>query len=148
MTGYWRNPEATAAALAGGWLHTGDVAVADGDGFLTIVDRTKDMIRSGGQNVWSKQVEDCLAGHPAVVDAAVIGLPDPVYEERVVAVVVATPDAEAGTALGDELRAFVRRELAGYNTPSEVVFRTDLPRTAVGKVQKHVLRAELSAPTA
>lgn len=148
MTGYWRNPEATAAALAGGRLHTGDVAVADPDGFLTIVDRTKDMIRSGGQNVWSKQVEDCLAGHPAVVDAAVIGLPDPVYEERVVAVVVATSDVEVGAALGDELRAFVRRELAGYNTPSEVVFRTDLPRTAVGKVQKHVLRAELSAPTA
>jgi fatty-acyl-CoA synthase len=147
MSGYWRNDEASAAALAGGWLHTGDVAVADADGFLTIVDRTKDMIRSGGQNVWSKQVEDCLAGHPAVLDAAVIGLPDPVYEERVVAIVVPTAGNEPDAALGDELRAFVRRELAGYNTPSEVVFRTELPRTAVGKVQKHVLRAELSAST-
>jgi fatty-acyl-CoA synthase len=147
MSGYWRNEEASAVAFDGGWLHTGDVAVADADGFLTIVDRTKDMIRSGGQNVWSKQVEDCLAGHPAVLDAAVIGLPDPVYEERVVAIVVATAGTEPDAELGDELRAFVRRELAGYNTPSEVVFRTELPRTAVGKVQKHVLRAELSAST-
>jgi fatty-acyl-CoA synthase len=148
MSGYWRNDEASATALAGGWLHTGDVAVADADGFLTIVDRTKDMIRSGGQNVWSKQVEDCLAGHPAVLDAAVIGLPDPVYEEKVVAIVVLQAGYDGGPALGEELAGYVRRELAGYNTPRDVVFRTELPRTAVGKVQKHVLRAELAAELA
>ena len=148
MSGYWRNPEATAAALAGGWLHTGDVAVADADGFLTIVDRLKDMIRSGGQNVWSKEVEDCLAHHPDVADAAVIGLPDPVYEEQVVAVVVPTgevPDGEAAAALAEDLTAFVRARLAGYNTPRRVHFLAEFPRTAVGKIQKHVLRERFGA---
>ncbi|MDL5158882.1 class I adenylate-forming enzyme family protein [Actinomycetospora termitidis] len=138
MTGYWRNPEATATALAGGWLHTGDVAVADPDGFLTIVDRTKDMIRSGGQNVWSKEVEDCLARHPAVIDVAVIGAPDPVYEEQVVAVVV--PRDGGSDELADELARFVKTHLAGYNTPRRVHFLDEFPRTAVGKIQKHVLR--------
>ncbi|MHC1561248.1 class I adenylate-forming enzyme family protein [Actinomycetospora sp. C-140] len=138
MSGYWRNEEASAAALAGGWLHTGDIAIADADGFLTIVDRKKDMIRSGGQNVWSKEVEDCLARHPGVVDAAVIGLADPVYEEQVVAVVV--PTAEGTPALAEELTTFVRTHLAGYNTPRQVHFVAEFPRTAVGKIQKHVLR--------
>ena len=138
MSGYWRNDEATAAALAGGRLHTGDIAVADADGFLTIVDRKKDMIRTGGQNVWSKEVEDCLAHHPGVVDAAVIGVQDPVFEEQVVAVVV---PREAGTPeLADDLAAFVRERLAGYNTPRRVEFVDEFPRTAVGKVRKHVLR--------
>jgi len=138
MSGYWRNDEATAAALAGGRLHTGDIAVADADGFLTIVDRKKDMIRTGGQNVWSKEVEDCLAHHPGVVDAAVIGLPDPVYEEQVVAVVV---PREAGTPeLASALTAFVRERMAGYNAPRRVEFVEEFPRTAVGKVRKHVLR--------
>jgi fatty-acyl-CoA synthase len=143
MSGYWRNAEASAAALAGGWLHTGDVAVADADGFLTIVDRVKDMIRSGGQNVWSKEVEDCLAHHPGVADAAVIGLPDPVYEERVVAVVV--PTGEGSPALAEELTAYVRTHLAGYNTPRQVHFLAEFPRTAVGKIQKHVLRERFGA---
>jgi fatty-acyl-CoA synthase len=138
MSGYWRNSEASTAALAGDWLHTGDVAVADPDGFLTIVDRKKDMIRSGGQNVWSKEVEDCLARHPGVADVAVIGLPDAVYEEKVVAVVV--PSGEAGEALAAELKSFVREHLAGYNTPKAVYFADEFPRTPVGKVQKHVLR--------
>jgi fatty-acyl-CoA synthase len=143
MSGYWRNAEASAAALAGGWLHTGDVAVADADGFLTIVDRLKDMIRSGGQNVWSKEVEDCLAHHPGVADAAVIGLPDPVYEEQVVAVVV--PTGEGSPALAEELTAYVRTHLAGYNTPRQVHFLAEFPRTAVGKIQKHVLRERFGA---
>lgn len=138
MSGYWRNPEATGTALAGGWLHTGDIAVADADGFLTIVDRKKDMIRSGGQNVWSKEVEDCLAGHPGVAEAAVIGLPDPVYEERVVAVVV--PAGEPGPDLAGELTAYVRANLAGYNAPKAVHLVAELPRNAVGKLQKHLLR--------
>jgi fatty-acyl-CoA synthase len=138
MSGYWRNEDATKAALAGGWLHTGDVAVADADGFLTIVDRKKDMIRSGGQNVWSKEVEDCLAQHPGVADAAVIGVPDPVYEEQVVAVVV--PSGDGTPALAEELATYVRTHMAGYNTPRQVHFLTEFPRTAVGKIQKHVLR--------
>jgi acyl-CoA synthetase (AMP-forming)/AMP-acid ligase II len=138
MSGYWRNAEATKAALAGDWLHTGDVAVADPDGFLTIVDRKKDMIRSGGQNVWSKEVEDCLARHPGVADVAVIGLPDAVYEEKVVAIVV--PSGEAGDGLAAELKSFVRKHLAGYNTPKAVYFVDEFPRTPVGKIQKHILR--------
>jgi acyl-CoA synthetase (AMP-forming)/AMP-acid ligase II len=140
MNGYWRRPEETAAALAGGWLHTGDVAVADADGFLRIVDRKKDMIRSGGQNVYSKEVEDCLAGHPGVAEAAVIGLPDPVYEELVCAVVVPRdPDADRD-ALARDIVAHVRAQLAGYNTPRRVEIVRELPKNAVGKVQKHVLR--------
>jgi fatty-acyl-CoA synthase len=138
MSGYWRNEEASRAALADGWLHTGDVAVADPDGFLTIVDRKKDMIRSGGHNVWSKEVEDCLARHPGVADAAVIGLPDPVYEEQVVAVIV--PVGTPAPDLAEQLTRFVRTELAGYNTPKAVHFVAEFPRTAVGKIQKHVLR--------
>jgi fatty-acyl-CoA synthase len=145
MSGYWRNEEATKAALADGWLHTGDVAVADADGFLTIVDRKKDMIRSGGQNVWSKEVEDCLSRHPGVADAAVVGLPDPVYEEQVVAVVV--PARAGSPELATELTAFVKAELAGYNTPKQVFFVDEFPRTAVGKIQKHVLRERFAAAT-
>jgi fatty-acyl-CoA synthase len=142
MSGYWRNEEATEAALADGWLHTGDIAVADADGFLTIVDRKKDMIRSGGQNVWSKEVEDCLSRHPGVTDAAVIGLPDPVYEEQVVAVVV--PSGPSSPELAAELTAFVKTNLAGYNTPKRVHFVDEFPRTAVGKIQKNVLREQFT----
>jgi fatty-acyl-CoA synthase len=138
MSGYWRNEEASAAALAGGWLHTGDVAIADDGGFLTIVDRKKDMIRTGGHNVYSKEIEDCLAGHAQVADVAVIGLADPVYEEQVCAVVVSR--GEASQALAEELKRYVRSELAGYNTPKVVQFVDALPKNAVGKTQKHILR--------
>jgi fatty-acyl-CoA synthase len=96
------------------------------------------MIRSGGHNVWSKEVEDCLARHPGVADAAVIGLPDPVYEEQVVAVIV--PVGTPAPDLAEQLTTFVRAELAGYNTPKAVHFVAEFPRTAVGKIQKHVLR--------
>jgi fatty-acyl-CoA synthase len=140
MSGYWGNPEATAETLAGGWLHTGDIAVADEEGFLYIVDRKKDMIRSGGQNVYSKEIEDCLQMHPAVVSAAIIGLPDPRFEERVCAVVVLAPDVAADESTEEELRAHVRASLAGYNTPREFRFVPELPRNAVGKIQKHMLR--------
>jgi acyl-CoA synthetase (AMP-forming)/AMP-acid ligase II len=148
MTGYWRKPEETAAAFAGGWLHTGDMAIADAEGFMTIVDRKKDMIRSGGQNVYSKEVEDCLALHPAVTDAAVIGLPDEVYEEMVCAIVVSAPAAEPGEDLAAELIAHVRTGLAGYNAPKRVEFVDELPKNAVGKTQKHLLRAEIDGKSA
>ena len=140
MSEYWNNPEATATALAGGWLHTGDIAVANDEGFLYIVDRKKDMIRSGGQNVYSKEVEDCLQAHPAVEAAATIGLPDERYEERVCAIVVLADGVAADESTEEELRAHVRRSLAGYNTPREFRFVSELPRNAVGKIQKHVLR--------
>jgi acyl-CoA synthetase (AMP-forming)/AMP-acid ligase II len=142
MSGYWANPEATETALAGGWLHTGDIAITDADGFYFIVDRKKDMIRSGGQNVYSKEVEDCLLTHPDVAEAAVIGLPDPVYEELVGAVVVLRAGAVGDDAKIEELTSYVRSRLAGYNTPRAVIFADELPRNAVGKIQKHLLRAE------
>jgi fatty-acyl-CoA synthase len=145
MSGYWNKPQETAEALAGDWLHTGDVAVANEDGFLRIVDRKKDMIRSGGQNVYSKEVEDCLAGHPAVLEVAVVGLPDPVYEERVCAVVVVAPGATPGDALAEELTAYVRERLAGYNAPRTIEFLDELPKTAVGKIQKHRLREQFGS---
>ena len=140
MSGYWNKPEASSEALAGGWLHTGDIAIADTEGFLRIVDRKKDMIRTGGQNVFSKEVEDVLLLHPAVADVGVIGLPDAVYEERVCAVVVLNDPAQASEELADELRRHVRSSMAGYNAPREVRFIHELPKNAVGKTQKHVLR--------
>ncbi|MCU4183270.1 AMP-binding protein [Acidiferrimicrobium sp. IK] len=142
MSGYWANPEATAAAIVDGWLHTGDIAHADDEGFLFIVDRKKDMIRSGGQNVYSKEVEDCLQGHPAVSEAGVIGLPDPRYEEQVCAVVVLRAGHDPSEATADTIKAWVREHLAGYNTPRTVRFVDELPRNAVGKIQKHLLRDE------
>lgn len=145
MSGYWNNPEATAAALEGGWLHTGDIATADDEGFLFIVDRKKDMIRSGGQNVYSKEIEDCLNLHEAVAEVGVIGLPDPIYEERVCAVVVPSAGCTPDERLADELRQHVRSSLAGYNTPREIQFVGELPRTPVGKIQKHVLRQQFGS---
>jgi acyl-CoA synthetase (AMP-forming)/AMP-acid ligase II len=142
MSGYWHRPEATEMALEGDWLHTGDVAVSDPDGFLTIVDRKKDMIRSGGQNVYSKEIEDCLGTHPQVRETAVIGLPDPVYEERVCAVVVTVDPVADPEGLAAELKTYVSTRLAGYNVPRSFEFVEELPKTAVGKIQKNVLREE------
>lgn len=142
MTEYWARPDDTAEVIEAGWLHTGDVAIADDDGFLRIVDRTKDMIRSGGQNVYSKEVEDCLAGHPVVAAVAVIGLPDPVYEESVCAVVVLTESAGESdrAAVAAELKSWVRQRLAGYNTPKVVEFVDRLPANSLGKTLKGELR--------
>jgi fatty-acyl-CoA synthase len=142
MTRYWGRPDDTAAAIEAGWLRTGDVAVADEDGFLRIVDRKKDMIRSGGQNVYSKEVEDCLAGHPRVAQVAVIGVPDPVYEEAVCAVVVLNrgADDQERHQLDAEIKAWVRERLAGYNTPKAVRFVDQLPANSLGKTIKGELR--------
>ena len=139
MAGYWRREEETASALAEGWLHTGDVAVSDDEGFLWIVDRKKDMIRSGGQNVYSKEIEDCLALNPAVRESAVIGLPDPVYEEMVCAVVVPAYAADEDE-LAAQVTGFVRERLAGYNTPRRVNVVDELPKNSLGKILKPELR--------
>jgi len=141
MRGYWEDPDATAAAIdAEGWLHTGDVARLDDDGIVTIVDRTKDIIVSGGENVASREVEEVLHGHPAVRDVAVIGLPDERWGEVVTAVVVRRRDVAA-----DELIAHCRTQLAGFKSPKRIEFVDDLPRTASGKVRKHELRTDLTA---
>ncbi|MDI1264906.1 MAG: AMP-binding protein [bacterium] len=138
MEQYWRRPEQTAEVFAGGWLHTGDIARADDRGYLYIVDRKKDMIVSGGFNVYPREVEDVLSSHPDVAMAAVIGVPHPKWGEAVKALVV----ARAGRPLvAEALIEFVRHRKGGTQAPKQVEFVDELPLTAVGKVDKKVLRA-------
>ncbi|MFF9342788.1 fatty acyl-CoA synthetase [Streptomyces sp. NPDC014773] len=133
--GYWAKPEETAAAFRDGWFRSGDLAVRDADGYLTIVDRVKDVINSGGVLVASRQVEDALYTHPAVAETAVIGLPDDRWIEAVTAVVV--PRAEVTEA---ELLAHARRSLSSFKAPKRIVFAEALPRNASGKILKRELR--------
>jgi long-chain acyl-CoA synthetase len=141
VVGYWNKPEATAASFTDGWLHTGDVARIDDEGFVYIVDRAKDMIIRGGENVYCSEVESALFEHDAVLDAAVIGIPDLVLGEEVGAVVQLKPGA---TATPEELQAHVRERLAAFKVPVRVWFRDeDLPRNPAGKILKRDLRADL-----
>jgi acyl-CoA synthetase (AMP-forming)/AMP-acid ligase II len=142
LSGYWRNPEATAAAFTDGWFHTGDVGRWDEEGYLYIVDRKKDMILTGGENVYPREVEEVLYRHPAVVEAAVLGAPDPRWGEKVVAVVVAR---EGHAVTGADLVAFCREEIASYKKPKHVVFIEVLPKNASGKVLKRELRDQIAA---
>ena len=135
--GYWRRPEETAEALRGGWLHTGDLATLDEAGYLTIVDRKRNLIISGGENVYSVEVERALADHPAVLECAVIGVPDPSWGEAVRAIVVLKPGATAGAAT---LLAHCRERIAGFKVPKAVKFRDALPKSGAGKVLKRELR--------
>lgn len=138
LEGYWDNPEATADAIVDGWFHTGDGGAIDDDGYLTISDRKKDVIISGGENVSSIETEDALFSHPAVAEVAVIGVPDEKWGELILALVVL---AEGKTATEDELREHCRTKLAGYKVPKRIEFRDALDRTATGKLQKFKLRA-------
>lgn len=139
MLGYWKKPEATAEALRGGWMHTGDLGYLDPDGYVYVVDRLKDMIVSGGENVYSAEVEQVLSLHPGVSACAVIGVPDPEWGERVHAVVVPV----AGASLtAEEVREFCARSIARYKSPRTVDFTDDLPRSAVGKILKRTLREQ------
>jgi acyl-CoA synthetase (AMP-forming)/AMP-acid ligase II len=137
MQGYWRRPEATAEALRGGWMHSGDAAYRDADGYVYICDRVKDMIISGGENVYPREVEDVLLGLPGVAEAAVIGVPDERWGEVGKALVVRVPGSDL--TAGDVI-AHCRSRLAGYKRPHSVEFVADLPRNATGKVLKRVLR--------
>lgn len=141
MEGYWDRPEESAAALAGGWFHTGDGGALGDDGYLTIADRKKDVIITGGENVSSIEVEDCLFSHPAVAEVAVIAVPSDKWGETIKALVVLTSDAEASNATEAELIAWCKQRLAGYKAPTSVEFRSELARTATGKLQKFTLRA-------
>jgi fatty-acyl-CoA synthase len=139
MEGYRDNADLTAEALRGGWLHTGDVAVRDADGFLRIVDRTKDMIVTGGFNVYPREIEDILGEHPAVSQVAVIGVPHPKWGEAVKALVV----TRAGeTANAEELIAMVAKRKGSFQAPKLVEFIDAIPQTALGKPDKKVLRAK------
>ena len=137
--GYWRNPEATAEAWAGGWFHTGDLATVDEAGYVSVVDRKKDMVVTGGENVYPREVEDVLAGLAGVVDAAVIGVPDPAWGEAVTAILVSD-----GTLSPDAVRDRCRASLAGYKIPRHIVFVDALPRNASGKILKRELRSRYS----
>ncbi|MCW2777572.1 MAG: Propionate--CoA ligase [Frankiales bacterium] len=139
MEGYWQQPEESAAALEGGWFHTGDGGTLDDDGYLSISDRKKDVIITGGENVSSIEVEDCLFSHPAVSEVAVIGVPSEKWGETIKALVVLVEGASATEA---DLIAHCKSRLAGYKAPTSVELRDAIPRTATGKVQKFKLREQ------
>ena len=145
MQGYWDDPEGTAEVLRDGWMHTGDVGSMDRDGYISIHDRTKDMIISGGENIYSLEVENALARHPKVLQCALVGVPDPKWGERAHAVVVVRPDDVAGE-LSKELDAHCRQLIANYKVPRSWTIRSEpLPLSGVGKIQKQKLRQEIVA---
>jgi fatty-acyl-CoA synthase len=137
MKGYWLQPEATDAVIVDGWFHTGDMALLDSEGFIEVVDRKKDLIISGGENVSSLEVEGLLYKHPAVLEAAIIAAPDDRWGEVPAAIIVLKPGAQASES---ELIEFCRDRLAHYKCPKKIDFLDVLPRTATGKIQKNVLR--------
>ncbi|MGG7565091.1 class I adenylate-forming enzyme family protein [Rhodovulum sp. DZ06] len=141
MPGYWQAPEATASALQDGWLRTGDVGVLDADGFLTLKDRSKDLIISGGTNIYPREVEEALLTHPEVSEVAVVGAPHPDWGEEVVAFVVAAPGAEAAVATLD---AHCRSQIARFKRPKRYLHVDALPKNNYGKVLKTALRERLS----
>jgi len=139
MSGYFNNPEATAETIRDGWLHTGDIATRDAEGFLYIVDRKKDMIVSGGFNIYPREVEDVLFEHPAVRGAAVVGTPHPKWGEQVTAVVALKPGTAASA---EELIDFVKARKGSMMAPKQVIFRDQIPLTNLGKLDKKAIRAE------
>ncbi|MHB8691275.1 MAG: class I adenylate-forming enzyme family protein [Solirubrobacteraceae bacterium] len=142
MLGYLHNPEATADTIRDGWLHSGDIGYMDEDGYFFIVDRTKDMIIRGGENIYPREIEEVIYEHSAVLECAVIGIPDEVRGEEILAVVVAK-DGE--TIDADELGAFIAERLAKYKLPKQVVLRDELPKTPTGKISKGPLRDEFGS---
>jgi long-chain acyl-CoA synthetase len=142
MTGYWHDPETTADTLAEGWLHTGDVGHLDADGYLWLVDRKKDLIIRSGVNVFPRDVEEVLLEHPGIAAAAVVGRPDPVRGEEVVAFVAPRPGATLDPA---EVEAFAAGRLSGIHRPHDVRVVDAIPVTSVGKTDRKALRALLVA---
>ena len=140
MVGYYRNPESTAAVLRDGWLHTGDLVRRDASGNLFFYDRLKDMIKTGGMNVSSAEVEETMRDHPAVAEVSVVGIAHPEWTEAVTAAVVLEEGAGVTEA---DLIDYCRQRLAGYKTPKRVEFVPDLPVDAQGKVRKRHLREML-----
>ena len=138
MSGYYHDPEATKRAMGDGWFHTGDAAVVHPDGYVEIRDRIKDVIISGGENISSVEVEGTLLRHPAVQEAAIVGLPHERWGETPQAFVVLR---DGQTATEDEIIEFARERLAHFKAPRGVTFVTELPKTATGKIQKYVLRS-------
>jgi fatty-acyl-CoA synthase len=140
-SGYFEDPEANEDLFRGGWHHTGDIAYRDTSGCIYFVDRKKDMIKSGGENVASQEVEEAIAQHPAVGEVAVIGLPDPYWIEKVVACVVPLAGAQITE---EELMAHARARLANFKVPKQIVILEEFPKNPSGKIMKRVLRKQLS----
>jgi long-chain acyl-CoA synthetase len=141
MAGYWRNPEATAAALRDGWLFTGDVGCLDADGFLTLKDRSKDLIISGGSNIYPREVEEVLLTAPGVVEVGVVGAPDPEWGEVVVAFVVVQAGSDVSAAILDQ---HCLEHIARFKRPKRYVLVDALPKNNYGKVLKTALRSQLA----
>jgi long-chain acyl-CoA synthetase len=139
MKGYYKKPEANHEAMKGGWFHTGDVAIRDEEGYYFIVDRKKDMIIRGGFNVYPREIEECLYAHPAVAEAAVIGVPHESHGEEVKAILALKPDMKA---TADEIIAYTKEHLAAYKYPRIVEFRDALPKGPTGKILKRELRGK------
>ncbi|MEP4423195.1 MAG: long-chain fatty acid--CoA ligase, partial [Nitratireductor sp.] len=145
MKGYWRNEEATAATLVDGWLRTGDLGTVDEDGFVTLTDRSKDVIISGGSNIYPREVEEALLAHEAVFEVSVIGVPSAEWGEDVMAFVVLRDERLCGR---DELDAWCRGRIASFKKPKHYVFVEKLPKNSYGKVLKTTLRERVAAPGA
>jgi long-chain acyl-CoA synthetase len=141
MTGYLKNPEATAETIRGGWLHTGDIGYVDQDGYFFIVDRSKDMIIRGGENIYPREIEEVLYTYPDILECAVIGIPDPIRGEEVLALVTPRPGAQLNL---DALAAYTAERIARYKLPRRFELRDQLPKTPTGKISKGPLREELS----
>jgi acyl-CoA synthetase (AMP-forming)/AMP-acid ligase II len=143
MSGYWNRPEQTAEAFRNGWLHTGDVGVMDQNGYFYIVDRKNDLLISGGYNVYPREVEDVLTSYPGVIEAAVVGLPDEKWGDRIVAVVTGRPGLD-----GDSLMEFARASLSAFKQPKAIEIWPELPKSAANKILRRTIRDTLIARTA
>jgi acyl-CoA synthetase (AMP-forming)/AMP-acid ligase II len=139
--GYWNQPEETEKAIKDGWLYTGDMAVVDSEGYVNIVDRKKDMIITGGENIYSVEVENVLYSHPCVFEAAVIGVPDPKWGEAVKAVIVLIPGE---TITEEEIIQYCKENIASFKAPKSVDFVSEIPKTGSGKIFKKGLREKYS----
>jgi acyl-CoA synthetase (AMP-forming)/AMP-acid ligase II len=141
MKGYWNRPKDTAEALRDGWLHTGDIAEMDRDGYLYIMDRKKDMIISGGENIYPAEIEDSLRGHPKVADVGVIGFPDERWGEAVKAIVVSKEGEEMTE---EDLIQWCQGRIGKFKIPRKVIFTEAIPRTPTGKILKRLLREQFN----
>ena len=147
ISGYWNRPDATQEAIREGWFHTGDIAEVDAEGFIYIKDRSKDMVITGGENVYPAEVEDVLGGHAGVREVGVIGQPSPRWGESVCAVIVRGDDWKGDDELlVQELRTLVQSRLARFKQPKTYVFMNALPRNPSGKILKRMLREQFPGP--